>query len=325
MKSKLFTMCMFAAMSVLFSSCFLIKSKKSDDPIAAIEELSKEVLKSGNDWEEKEWNEAADKLDEALKNLPSPLETAEEIQLTSSLSAISAVVNTHERRAAQLIKVIERYNNKTSKPEEGTKKSASYDLKGKIGPYPITMHLDVDGKQVKGYYFYNRGSSKLQLMGSLDGSALELNETTSEGRPTGHFEGALESEMYQGVFTTNQGKKYTFIVAEDGVDISGYTTGELEDMYETDTYTDNTDSSGGSVDVDEMLDAYDKYVTKYISYVKKASRGDASAMAEYPGLLQQAQDLSQKIERVRGNMSSSQLARYNKINTRMIEAAQQMQ
>jgi hypothetical protein len=73
-----------------------------------------------------------------------------------------------------------------------------------------------------------------------------------------------------------------------------------------------------------MLDSYDRYVTKYISLLKKAANGDATAMAEYPSLMEQCQDLTDKINRCKDDMTPAQWSRFNKITMRMTEAAQNM-
>ena len=83
-------------------------------------------------------------------------------------------------------------------------------------------------------------------------------------------------------------------------------------------------SSTASADWDSMLNSYEQYVNKYIVLVKKASNGDMSAMAEYAGLMQKAQELSDKMNGAQGEMSASQWARYMKITTKMTKAAQEM-
>lgn len=83
-------------------------------------------------------------------------------------------------------------------------------------------------------------------------------------------------------------------------------------------------SSTASADWDSMLNSYEQYVNKYIALVKKASNGDMSAMAEYAGLMQKAQELSDKMNGAQGEMSASQWARYMRITTKMTKAAQEM-
>lgn len=83
-------------------------------------------------------------------------------------------------------------------------------------------------------------------------------------------------------------------------------------------------SSSSSQDWDAMLDSYEEYVDNYISLLKKAANGDRSAMAEYPALMKKAQEFSNKMKNAQGSMSASQLARYTKISTKMLKAAQEM-
>ena len=83
-------------------------------------------------------------------------------------------------------------------------------------------------------------------------------------------------------------------------------------------------SSTASADWDSMLNSYEQYVNKYIALVKKASDGDMTAMAEYAGLMQKAQELSDKMNGAQGEMSASQWARYMRITTKMTKAAQEM-
>ena len=83
-------------------------------------------------------------------------------------------------------------------------------------------------------------------------------------------------------------------------------------------------SSTGSADWDSMLDSYEQYVNKYIALSKKVSNGDMTAMEEYAGLMQKAQEISDKMNGAQGDMSASQWARYLKITTKMTTAAQEM-
>ena len=83
-------------------------------------------------------------------------------------------------------------------------------------------------------------------------------------------------------------------------------------------------SSSSSEDWDAALDSYEKYVDKYIALLKKASKGDMTAMAEYPALLQQAEEFGDKLSGAKGNLTASQAARYSKIQMKMLKAAQEM-
>lgn len=103
-------------------------------------------------------------------------------------------------------------------------------------------------------------------------------------------------------------------------DDDSYSSSSLDD---NDSYS--SSSSSGSQDWDALLKSYEQYVDKYISYMKKAAKGDMSALSEYPTLMEKAQELSSKMEDAQGEMSASQWARYMKITNKMAQAAQQMQ
>ena len=98
---------------------------------------------------------------------------------------------------------------------------------------------------------------------------------------------------------------------------------DLESM-DTDSDDDDEISSSSSEDWDELLESYEEYVDKYISYIKKASNGDMDALSEYPALLKKAQEFSDKMKNAQSDMSASQWAKYNKITMKMLEAAQEM-
>lgn len=219
----------------------------------------------------------------------------------------------------------------SSKWGEGDDESSderTVDLQGKVDKYPVAMHLEIKGSQVSGTYFYinngRKNSSDLILSGTNQNGKFDLNETTPSGTPSGHFEGTFSGGIFQGIFTTNRGKKMPFKLTEG--DPSDIEFDDVSYSYDGDSYSDDdTSSSSDSEDWDELLTSYEQYVDKYISYVKKAAKGDMTALAEYPSLMKKAQEFSDKLKSAQGDMSSSQLARYNKISMKMMKAAEEMQ
>ena len=79
-------------------------------------------------------------------------------------------------------------------------------------------------------------------------------------------------------------------------------------------------ASIGSEDWDKILDEYDSYCTKLVTYAKKAQAGDVSAMTEYASLLESAESLQKKLENACSNLSAAQAARLNKIAAKMANA-----
>lgn len=324
---KLFLLSLLAIL-ILQSSC---SSKKTEekDPVAAIEALSKDVENNADDWDETTWNEAAERLETAISNLPEPLETKELSSLSSSYHTILNYASQHERKAAKMLEALNELSIKL-----GEKKKAlegTFELQGSVDKYPVTMHLIIEGETVKGSYYYERfGPNALLTLSGTNKDGILTIEEFDKGKNTGSFEGKFESGVFKGVFTDIKGKKMAFGLSEAGTDISEISLDDIpidvmeESSSEDDEDMDEDADFANSIDVDEMLESYDKYVTKYIKYIKKAADGDLTALAEYPGLMEQANDLQEKLERCKGDMTKAQMQRYIKITNRMSEAAQQI-
>lgn len=200
----------------------------------------------------------------------------------------------------------------------------SHDLYGTVDKYPITMHIEINGSMVKGSYYYDKqgANARLKLSGSNDDGVIDINETDADGTPTGHFKGEFSNGIFKGLFITNKGKKMPFAVAENSADISDIDYGSIESDDSDDS--DYSTTSSGAEDWDALLSAYENYVDKYISYMNKAAKGDMTALAEYPSLMEKAQEFCEKLQNAQGEMSGSQLARYNKITMKMANAANKM-
>jgi len=101
----------------------------------------------------------------------------------------------------------------------------------------------------------------------------------------------------------------------------------------SDDYEDDSDMNSGSVassgskDWDEMLDDYEEYVDEYIKFYKKAMKGDNSAMSEYPAMMEKATALQTSMAKAQNNneLSTTQIQRMMKIQTKMTNAALEMQ
>lgn len=114
------------------------------------------------------------------------------------------------------------------------------------------------------------------------------------------------------------------------IELSPYTEKESEDYRSSISSDDSEDSESvssesDSEDWDSVLDSYEDYVNNYISLLKKAKNGDMDALSEYPSVMKDAQELSEKLQKAKVSMTSSQLSRYTKITTKMTQAAASMQ
>ena len=98
-------------------------------------------------------------------------------------------------------------------------------------------------------------------------------------------------------------------------------TYEAESSEVSNESSETTEESSGSADWDELLSSYEDYVDQYISFAKKAAKGDMSALSEYPALMEKAKEYGDQLENAKNDMSASQLAKYNKITSKLTKAA----
>ena len=92
-------------------------------------------------------------------------------------------------------------------------------------------------------------------------------------------------------------------------------------LEEDDDDDDDISSSKSSTNWDAVLDEYESYVNQYIAFMKKAQKGDMSAMNDYAKMLEKAERLSDKLGGAEDEMTSTQLSRYMKITNKMANAA----
>ena len=227
-------------------------------------------------------------------------------------------------KGATKFKVSSKWDSGKDNESTITKMDSSEDrtveLQGSVDKYPITMHLEIEGTQIKGSYYYDKqgANAKLKLSGTNENGLWDINETDENGTPTGHFRGKFTNGVYSGHFVTNQGKKMPFNLYENGA--SGYSSDDdcsYTEFDEDDTYL-SVDDEGDS-SYDEFLDEYEKFWKTYMSCMKKMGKGDPAAMIEYAKLLKQYQSYGEKIQKMKGNLSVDQLNRINKMNAELME------
>ena len=80
-------------------------------------------------------------------------------------------------------------------------------------------------------------------------------------------------------------------------------------------------STNTSNEWDTILKDYEKFIDQYIVLYKKAAKGDMSAMSEYPGIMNKANNLGNKLANAKGNLTSSQLSKYTKLQEKLVKAA----
>ena len=86
--------------------------------------------------------------------------------------------------------------------------------------------------------------------------------------------------------------------------------------------TSSVTAASSSSDWDSILDSYEKYVNEYIAVYKKVQAGDMSAYSKMASLMEKYQKLAEQLENASDELTSSQLARFQKINAKLAKAIQ---
>lgn len=86
--------------------------------------------------------------------------------------------------------------------------------------------------------------------------------------------------------------------------------------------TSSVAAASSSSDWDSILDSYEKYVNEYIAVYKKVQAGDMSAYSKMASLMEKYQKLAEQLENASDELTSSQLARFQKINAKLAKAIQ---
>ncbi|MBR7023176.1 MAG: hypothetical protein IKI09_06880 [Bacteroidales bacterium] len=224
--------------------------------------------------------------------------------------------------------------------EDRTTSSASkvIDLTGTVSKYPIVMHLKIDGKNVAGHYYYSSSgpNSPLKLSGNIDKDGkFDIHETNDEGQPTGHFTGFWNGNVFSGDFVNYKGQHFDFTLTKQSRSYAAEIDNDEvydNDVSISDDYAHHQSINIGEMDMsgenwDEFLDAYERYVDKLIPYLRKATNGDISALADYPNMMIEAEKFSNKIQNANtsGLMTSSQWQRYMKIQEKILKETERMQ
>lgn len=161
-------------------------------------------------------------------------------------------------------------------------------------------------------------------MGAYDKNTnnLVMKEYFTNGNYVGNFDGIWKNGVYQGVFTNTKGGRVDFILKSTA---TGDVANDLLNDNEYSLEDNNLTNEEGDSSYDEFLDEYEKYWRTYMSFIKKMDKDNPTAMIEYAKLLKQYQSLSEKLERIKGNLSTTQLNRINKMNAELIEQMNRLQ
>lgn len=84
-------------------------------------------------------------------------------------------------------------------------------------------------------------------------------------------------------------------------------------------------TSNKKEDWDNVLKSYETYIDKYIVLLKKAKKGDASALSDYPAMMKSATDLQTKLGNAGDKLSATQMSKFAELQSKLVKAASEMQ
>ena len=171
MKTKLFLLTLLTLL--LITSCQKgAQGEGSANPVSVIENISNDVSTSGADWTQENWDEAADQLDKAIANLPSPLADDEQVIVSSAIARMKVYAERHKNLAAHFLVAVSKF--KPTEADNAEEKTSSEATEGKGGP-----SSEVDMPQGEA------ASAPIEYDGSPEGPA-SIYDNAPAGLLTGH-------------------------------------------------------------------------------------------------------------------------------------------
>jgi len=103
----------------------------------------------------------------------------------------------------------------------------------------------------------------------------------------------------------------------------------ISTITESDSATSSTSNenvtSNKSENMDVLLKNYETFIDQYIVLLKKAKKGDATALADYPAIMKSATDLQTKLGSAENKMSVSQMQKFVDLQGKLVKAASEIQ
>ena len=111
------------------------------------------------------------------------------------------------------------------------------------------------------------------------------------------------------------------VIASTEQEVGYVEESEITETESVETVVEEVVEENNDAEWDELLDDYEEYINNYIACMKKAQKGDLSAMTEMVELLEDAQSVTDKISNISGSLTSAQYARYTKLTQELVNSA----
>lgn len=172
---------------------------------------------------------------------------------------------------------------------------------------PLSLYfLDEDKEEIN--------SSRLTLSNADEDAIIAELKKSKPGEIEITYKGDFYPSSYNDIF-----KKVRYLQIQSAVlsDGSKSSTSSFE-------AEDDSESGDSSNNWDSILDDYEGYVDELVSLLPKIKSGDQSALTDYSSVSAQCVELCEDIQNEKSDMSSTQLARFNKILNKYTRAVSQM-
>ena len=201
----------------------------------------------------------------------------------------------------------------------GAFEAGRYSFNGTInGKFSIEMNIEVDEQgSVNGEYWYTKKRIPIELRGSIKDGTVSLEEY-SEGARTGIFSGSFTTPtLITGTWAAPDGSKTFPFTLAGTIDNTNF---DMEESYESYDQT-TSEMTSGNYDIDQYLDDYEAYLLKTIDIMGRMEGNDPQAMQEYMEVLQDAQEISEKLNGLQGQMEPRHIERFMEMQEKLQAAS----
>lgn len=191
--------------------------------------------------------------------------------------------------------------------DKGVASDNSFSLSGEVLDENHIKISNLPSFSIDATYDYDNGD--LNHILQAGNTRAQLEEGTKDWKEE-------DQEVWDEICT--KGKYLVIKPFSDDAEYAPYEKGSSDN---SSVETSSSDEELADGDFDEYLDTYEEFCDKYTNLIKRAGEGDADAISEYPEILKKAQELGEKMQKIQGNATPEQIARFAEIQKKFLNSA----
>lgn len=191
--------------------------------------------------------------------------------------------------------------------DKGVASDNSFSLSGEVLDENHIKISNLPSFSIDATYDYDNGD--LNHILQAGNTRAQLEEGTKDWKEE-------DQEVWDEICT--KGKYLVIKPFSDNAEYAPYEKGSSDN---SSVETSSSDEEVADGDFDEYLDTYEEFCDKYTNLIKRAGEGDADAISEYPEILKKAQELGEKMQKIQGNATPEQIARFAEIQKKFLNSA----